>query len=342
MQRLIAMAFFAGALASGAAALPSAALAQDAMVGIDAGNDTFLYGSLVKPTGDQPVPFVLIVPSLGPLDRNGDSVADGANKAGTYKLLAEALAARGVGSLRTDRRGVAGSADAVSDESTLKIDTYVDDTVAWAKFLALQPRVKCVWLMGHAEGALVAALAAHKVKTCGVIEAAGAGHPAGDMMAAQLRAAKDGGRLSEGAYDEAIKILAELRAGRTVANVPLALDSLFRPGLQPYLISWLNRDPIAAQADLYPVLVIQGDHDAEVSVDDARLLANVSRSVRLVILPNVDHALKPVAQPTPGTKDAKDGDDKAPPDAVTPLASGVAPAIVDFIQNPPQQVRTRK
>ena len=108
-------------------------------------------------------------------DRNGNSVADGRPVAGnTYKLLAEALAARGVGSLRTDRRGVAGSADAVSDESTLKIDTYVDDTVAWTKFLALQPRVKCVWLMGHAEGALVAALAARKVKTCGVVEVAGA------------------------------------------------------------------------------------------------------------------------------------------------------------------------
>jgi alpha-beta hydrolase superfamily lysophospholipase len=327
MHRLIAAALFAGAFGLG-----PAALAQEAMVGIDAGNDSFLYGSLLKPPGEAPAPFVLIVPASSALDRNGDSTAAGPQP-GTYKLLAEALAAKGIGSLRTDRRGVAGSAAALGDESAVTLDTYVDDAVAWAKFLALQPRVKCVWLMGHSEGALVAALAAQKVKTCGVIEAAGAGRPAGDMIAAQLKAAENGGSLSEGAYDQAMKIMAELRAGRRVADVPLALDSLFRPSLQPYLISWLGRDPVAAQANLYPVLVLQGDHDAQVSVDDARLLANVSRAIRLVILPNADHALKVVADKAPADEGADDA---------APLAPGAAPAIAEFIANPPQQVRTRK
>ena len=151
--------------------------------------------------------------------------------------------------------------------------------------------------------------------------------------------------MSEATYDEAINILAELRAGRTVADVPLALDSLFRPGLQPYLISWLNRDPIAAQADLYPEQVIQGDHDGQVEPSTTRACWPMSRArSKLVVLPGVNHALKPVTQPAPSAKDAggKDEGDKASPDAVAPLASGVAPAIVDFIQNPPQQVRTRK
>jgi hypothetical protein len=281
---------------------------------------------------------VLIVPASGTVDRNGNSGGSGP-KPDTYKLLAEALAAKGIGSLRTDRRGVAGSAAAVDDEANLKLDTYVEDTQTWAKFLALQPRVKCILLLGHGEGALVAALAAQKIKTCGVIEAAGAGRPAGDLLANQLKAAKDGGQLSDQTYEQAIRILTELRAGHPVNDVPLALASLFRPSLQPYLMSWLDRDPVAAQQNLYPVLVIQGDHDAQVSVDDARRLANVSRAIRLVVLPNVDHALKTV--PVPKT-DVTAATPAGAPDATSTLAPGVVSAITDFIAKPPVQVQIRR
>jgi pimeloyl-ACP methyl ester carboxylesterase len=331
MHRLIGAALALGALGAAGAYAPSA-IAQEATVGVDGGGDTFLYGSLLKPATTEPAPFVLIAPSSGAVDRNGNPAGAGP-RPDTYKLLAQALADKGVGSLRTDRRGIAGSAAAVDDESKVTLDTYVDDTVTWAKFLSLQPQVKCVLLLGHSEGALVAALAAQKVKPCGVIEIAGAGRPAGEVLAAQLKTAEATGHLSEATYDTATKILAELRAGHTVKDVPIALDSLFRPGLQPYLISWLGRDPVAAQEGLYPVLIIQGDHDAEVSVDDARRLANVSRGIRLVILPGVDHALKMVE-----TKTA----DQNPPalvsasgDATAPLAPGVVQAIVDFIAKPP-------
>ncbi|HUO22516.1 MAG TPA: alpha/beta fold hydrolase [Caulobacteraceae bacterium] len=329
MQRLIGAALAFGACACALAWAPQAR-AQDAMVGIDAGDDAFLYGSLLRPAATDPAPYVLIVPASGTVDRNGDSAGAGP-KPDTYELLARGLAAKGIGSLRTDRRGIAGSAAAVSDESKITLDTYIDDTVAWAKFLSLQPQVKCVLLLGHSEGALVAALAAQKVKTCGVIEIAGAGRPAGEVLEAQLKAAKDKGNLSDETYAAALKILTELRAGRTVSDVPLALASLFRPALQPYLISWLGRDPVAAQANLYPVLIIQGDHDAQVSVDDARRLANVSRAIRLVVLPNVDHALK-----TTGSQAS------AGVDGAAPLAPGVIEAIADFIAKPPAQAPARR
>jgi pimeloyl-ACP methyl ester carboxylesterase len=337
MQKLIGTALALGALGSAALAYAPQARAQEAMVGVDGGDDTFLYGSLLRPAASDPAPFVLIVPASGTVDRNGDAAGSGP-KPGTYRLLAQALADKGIGSLRTDRRGIAGSASAVHDESKVTLDTYIDDTVAWAKFLALQPQVKCVLLLGHSEGALVAALAAQKVKTCGVVEIAGAGRPAGDVLAAQLKTAKDSGSLSDQTYDTALKILAELRAGRTVKDVPLSLASLFRPSLQPYLISWLGRDPVAAQLNLYPVLIIQGDHDSQVSVDDARRLANVSRAIRLVVLPNVDHALKTVSASTP----ASTTPGPAASDTDAPLAPGVARAIADFIAKPPAPVQIRR
>lgn len=328
MHSRIAAAVFAGALGC-----CSAALAQEAMVGVDAGQDGFLYGSLLKPEGGDTVPFVLIVPAASPTDRNGNAAAKGATP-NTYKLLAEALAARGVGSLRIDMRGVGGSADALGSEADLRLDTFVDDTVNWAKFLQLQPRVKCVAILGHAEGALIAALAGQKFKTCGVIEVAGSSRAAGDLIADQLKSAKDEGKLSDVTYDQAAHILAELRAGRPVADVPLTLASLFRPSLQPYLMSWLNRDPIAAEQGLNPLMVLQGQNDLEVAPEDGRRLANVSRAIRLVVLPGVNHVLK-VA---PAEREANLATYKNPELA---LAPDVAPAIVSFIEHPPQIVLKR-
>jgi len=323
MHRQIWAAILACALAA-----PPLALAQEAMVGVDAGHDSFLYGSLLRPAGRDPAPFVLIVPAASPTDRNGNGIAPGATP-NTYKLLAEGLAARGIGTLRPDPRGVGGSIDALGAEPDLRLQTFVDDTTTWAKFLQFQPGVKCVVILGHAEGALIAALAAQQVKTCGVIEMAAVSRPAGDLIAEQLKTAKDDGKISDEMYDQAVHILAELRAGRPVSDVPLALASLFRPSLQPYLMSWLNQDPIAAEKGLAPLMVLQGDNDLQVPPEDGRRLANVSRAIRLVVLPGVNHVLK-IA---PADREANLATYKNPELA---LAPDVVPSIVNFIEHPPQ------
>lgn len=310
-----------------------AAFAQEAMVAIDAGQNSLLYGSLLRPVATDSVPFVMIVPGVSPTDRNGNISAAGKTP-NTYKLLADALAARGYGSLRVDTRGVGGSAGALGSEDDLRLEVLVDDIANWARFLQVQPGVKCVAILGHSEGALIAALAAQKVKTCGVIEVAGASRPAGDVIANQLKAAKDAGKLSDGTYDQAMQILGELRAGRRVEDVPLALASIFRPSLQPYLMSWLNQDPVAAEAGLSPLMVLQGENDLEVAPEDPRRLANVSRAIRLVMLPGVNHVLK-IAPAERTANLATYGDPQLA------LAPDVIPAIVNFIEHPPQFVLKR-
>jgi pimeloyl-ACP methyl ester carboxylesterase len=44
-----------------------------------------------------------------------------------------------------------------ADCTDLRFDTYVDDAIAWEKFLATQRRVSCVTILGHSEGASVSA-----------------------------------------------------------------------------------------------------------------------------------------------------------------------------------------
>jgi hypothetical protein len=44
-----------------------------------------------------------------------------------------------------------------------------------------------------------------------------------------------------------------------------------------------------------PVLILQSEHDVEIGVDDARLLAAADPQAKLVVLPNVNHVLKTVS-----------------------------------------------
>ncbi|WP_043818237.1 alpha/beta hydrolase, partial [Rubrivivax gelatinosus] len=117
-----------------------------------------VHGTLLRPD-DAPRPLVaLIVAGSGPTDRDGNNPVAGHND--SLKLLAQALADAGIASLRYDKRGIAASAAAGADESTLRFDDYVDDAAAWARRLAQDGRFAAVAIVGHSEGATIAALAA--------------------------------------------------------------------------------------------------------------------------------------------------------------------------------------
>jgi pimeloyl-ACP methyl ester carboxylesterase len=293
---------------------------QDAMVAVDGGDDHLLYGSYLRPEGVASFPAVLILPAQG-ADRDGNAPGQ-EPKADTYKMLAIDLAAKGVATVRIDKRGVGGSAKAISREDDLRFDTYVDDAVTWAKFLQAQPHVRCVAILGHSEGALAAALAAKKVKVCAVIEVAGAGRTAAAVLAQQLKTATDSGRLDQDTYEQSITILNTLAVGKAVADPPAKLSALFRPSVQPYLISWLSLDPIDALRTATPVLILQGGTDPQVSDDEARRLAAVPTTAKLVIIPDADHDLK-VAPAAGKIASASD---------VQPVSPEASTAIADFLK----------
>ena len=262
----------------------------DSMVAVDAGDDQLLYGSLLRPLAGGSYPTVLILPAQG-ADRNGNAPADGP-KSNMYKMLAEDLAAKGVASLRIDKRGVGASKKAISREEDLRFDTYVDDAVTWIKFLQAQPHVGCVAVFGHSESALVAALAAKKVRVCAIVEASGASRPFAAVLSGQLKTALDAGRLNKDDYDKAVNILNQLTAGKPVADPPAKLEPLFRPSVQPYLISWLNLSPVEALKTNTPVLILQGSSDLEMTSDDPRRLSASPKIVKVVMVAGADHDLK--------------------------------------------------
>jgi alpha-beta hydrolase superfamily lysophospholipase len=315
----IAMLVMAVVLASAARANESGG-AMEGEVSVDGGQAP-LYGSLLTPTGAKPGPAVLLIAGSGPTDRDGNSTVPGVKPA-SLKLIAQGLAAAGVRSLRYDKRAIAKSAPAAVREADLRFTTAVDDAVLFARLLKARPGVTCVIILGHSEGALVAALAAQKVATCGVIEVSGLGRPFGvvlrEQMAAQPLPASLRQQMEAG--------LTELEHGRQVANIP-GLEALFRPSVQPYLISQLTIDPAKALADVKaPVLILQGDNDLQISVVDARLLSAAQPDARLEILPDMNHVLKAAPRDRAGNLATY-----ADPDL--PLAPGVMPAILTFVKS---------
>ncbi|HAB99965.1 MAG TPA: alpha/beta hydrolase, partial [Brevundimonas sp.] len=179
----------------------------------------------------------------------------------------------------------------------------------------------CAWLIGHSEGALVALAAVESGdgKVCGLVLLSGAGRPAGVVLREQLAA------LPEPLKTEAYAVIEALEAGRTVANPPASLAALFRPSVQPYLISWLTLDPakLAAAYD-GPVFIGQGTTDLQVTLADAEALKAGQPRAELAIWDGVNHVLK-VA---PAERAANIATYMDP---ALSLAPGVVEAVADFV-----------
>src|SRR5947209_15392310 len=132
-------------------------------------------------------PVVLIVPGSGPTDRDGNNPL-GVTGA-PYRLLAEALAERGVSTLRADKRGMFGSKAAIAEANAVTLGDYAADAHEWAEALRARTGARCVWLLGHSEGGLVALTAAQQPRgLCGLILVASAGRKLGSILREQLNA----------------------------------------------------------------------------------------------------------------------------------------------------------
>jgi pimeloyl-ACP methyl ester carboxylesterase len=251
-----------------------------------------LYGIIDLPTGPGPWPIVLLHPGSGPTDRDGNSQLSPTQllRNDSLKMLGRSLAARGIAALRIDKRGIAASAKAMGKIEDLRVETYGDDAAAWVAFLRKDPRFTKIGIIGHSEGALMALLAAKKEKVEAIVSLCGLARPIQDVLRVQLKP-----ELPKDLYEAADKIMTELAAGREVPEkeIPAILLALFRPNIQPYLISEFKYDPATLLAKLdAPVLVVSGTTDIQVSVEDGKRLAEAKTGVKHCILDNMNHVLK--------------------------------------------------
>ena len=131
-------------------------------------------------------------------------------------------------------------------------------------------------------------MAAQRGAAAAFVSLAGLSRAADAALRAQLA-----GKLPPDLQEISERALKALKSGKTVDDIPASLAVLYRPSVQPYLISWFRYDPIAEMKKLnIPVLIVQGTTDVQVAVDDARALAAAKPDARLEIIDGMNHVMK--------------------------------------------------
>lgn len=284
-----------------------------------------LAGTVSGPA-DADGPVVLIVPGSGPTDRDGNNPLG--VRASPYRLIAEGLAARGIRSVRVDKRGLFSSARAVPDANAVTVEDYAADIRTWAATIREQMGTPCVWVLGHSEGALAALVAARQgADLCGLLLVSATGRKLGDVLRAQIA----GNPANAPIRERAEAVIAQLEVGQRVASddIDPALQPLFRPEIQGFLISAFAHDPAELIATTTgPTLILQGLRDIQVGRADAERLHRARPDAELVLLPDTNHVLKRVASDDRAANVATYGE----PDK--PLAAGVVDALAAFMRRP--------
>lgn len=285
-----------------------------------------LAGTMMS--GGPGAPVVIIIPGSGPTDRDGNNRLG--MRGAIYKQVAAGLAARGIASVRVDKRGMFGSAAAAPDPSNVTIADYASDVHRWIGVIRKRTGVPCAWVLGHSEGGLVALAAAQgSTDICGLLLVAAMGRPLADVMRQQFRANPANGPI----LAQALGAIDSLEAGRKVdpAGLHPALATIFPARAQPYLIDMFRYDAAKLAASYKgPMLVLQGSRDLQVTLEDASILKNAHLSAKLVIVPGVNHVLKPVAGDSMAANEATYADesleiDPAVTDAIANMVLGNSP-----------------
>jgi pimeloyl-ACP methyl ester carboxylesterase len=101
--------------------------------------------------------------------------------------------------------------------------------------------------------------------------------------------------------------------------------ALFRPSVQPYLISWFKYDPLAALRELsMPILIVQGTTDIQALEADALAMKKAVPSAQLAVIPGMNHIMK-------NAPEDRMENVKTYANPTLPLSAGAVSSIVGFL-----------
>lgn len=245
-----------------------------------------LHAVKTTPAGGQKAPIAIFIAGSGATDLDGNQPG---MKNNSLKLLSDGLIENGIATLRFDKRGIAKSAYADFKEADLTIDQYATDVQSIIKQLRENGH-QTIWIVGHSEGSLIGLIASQHEKVDGFVSIAGAGSSAVQILKTQLKP-----KLPQKQFELIEQLIDSLADGNRVTSAPAELGMLFRASVQPYLISWFRYNPAELIKNIgCPTLIVQGDKDIQVSMEDASLLANANENAVLATMEGMNHVLKTI------------------------------------------------
>ena len=276
--------------------------------------NTHVDGTLLIPNAINNAPLVILIAGSGPTDRNGNQSF---MKNNMLKKLAESLANSGIASFRYDKRIVKQIRNKTIDKNIM-FDDFVTDAKSVISYF--KPKFETIVVAGHSQGSLVGLLALED-GISGFISLAGAGKTIDQILIEQIS------KTAPMFLEDSKRVLAVLKEGKTTKDFPAALTSIFKLDIQPFMSNWLQYSPTEIMENHnISSLIINGDKDLQVSVDEANLLYAAAQNGALLIVENMNHILVKI-----------EGDElenmKSYNDSSLEIAQDVEKSIVSFIRN---------
>jgi dienelactone hydrolase len=239
---------------------------------IGEGGEWPLPGTLTLPKGNGPFPAAVLLHGSGPQDRD-ETI--GPNK--PLRDLAWGLASQGVAVLRYEKRTRQHGAKFAALKSYNLQDETIDDALAAVALLRANAKIdpKRIVVIGHSLGAVAAPRVGEKDPgLAGLVLMAGNSRPLEDVVLDQYRYIFSlKGELAADDREELEKIAKQVQrvkdpnlpADTPVADLPLHIPPFYWRYLRDY-------DAVATAAKLQmPVLILQGERDYQVTMDDFAL-----------------------------------------------------------------------
>jgi uncharacterized protein len=271
---LLLLAFAAGASAQGTV---QESKSQESKINVGA-----IDAYLAIPAGVEKPPVALLIAGSGSTDHDGNGPQ---MKPATLKKLSDQLVARGIATLRYDKRGAGGWKTEFGKPEDFRFKDYVDDASALTNYLRASGKFSKVVLIGHSEGGLVAILTAQKQTVDRLVLLATAARKQGDLLKAQLEK-----KLSPENYAAVAKAIDAIMAGQIVDPTPPGLA--IPPAMQPGIASAFTEDPIDPLKKLQlPILIVSGGRDLQIVRLDFIALETASPAAKTLWLPEMNHML---------------------------------------------------
>ncbi|MEN3349978.1 MAG: uncharacterized protein V7632_3613 [Bradyrhizobium sp.] len=258
-------------------------------------------------------PVALLIAGSGSTDHDGNGPQ---LKPATLKKLSEQLVARGIATLRYDKRG-AGWKKEFGRPEDFRFKDFVDDAAKLIEYLRGSGKFSRIAVVGHSEGGLVALLAIQRAPVDRLVLLATAARKQGDLLKAQLQK-----QLPPDQYEPIAKAIDTIMAGQIVDPPPAGLA--IAPSMQPGLASAFTEDPIDPVRKVTgPTLIVAGGRDRQLARLDFVALTVADNAAKSLWLPDMNHVLVDV------TDEADDRASYNQPER--PLDPAMIDAVAEFI-----------